>query len=397
MEPEPAPAPLEVEVVVEPRRFAALRREWDELLEDSEASIFCSWEWLYPWFARVGWSRELRIVAVREAAGSLIGVAPLSLVHRRVLGRTVRRLAFLGDERVGSDYLGIVARRGMETLVASQVASAIHRLADWDVLDLFDLVEGSSEEAAFAERFTDGFGVRSWQRSICPYESFGPGETFEGFLRRTSRRENYRRRRRWLQAQPGYRIEKEENPARLALPLAHLFRLHALRWAEGSDGIAGTAVEAFHRDAAILLAERGKLRLYTLKLADQALASVYGIVHAHKFAFYQSGFDPKWREQSVGMVLLGETFRDCIESGCVEYDFLRGTESYKLDWVTRQRRTVALRIFRLGGAGEWLDRVERGKAAARKLVQRVMPSGWVDEIRNRRRRLTQRRGDRRGC
>ncbi|HME92435.1 MAG TPA: cellulose biosynthesis protein CelD, partial [Myxococcaceae bacterium] len=57
LEVQPAAAPLRVDMVSDPRGFAALRPEWDELLEASSASIFCSWEWLYPWFARVGWSR----------------------------------------------------------------------------------------------------------------------------------------------------------------------------------------------------------------------------------------------------------------------------------------------------------------------------------------------------
>ncbi len=390
-------ARLHVEVVSDPIAFAALRSDWDELVEASRVGIFCAWEWLYPWSRRLGSTRELRIIAVRTHSGQLIGLAPLSIERRRVLGRTVRRLAFLGDARVGSEYLEVIARSGFEEAIACEVAGAIWRFHDWDVLDLLDLPEESATIAAIRDEFSAGeFGMRTWQRSICPYQSFAPGETFEGYLRRTSRRENYLRRRRRLEAQPGYRIEREGDPARLALPLAEFFRLHALRWAGNSDGIAGAAVEAFHRDAVLLLAERSKVRLYTLKVDNRAVASVYGILHRGKFAFYQSGYDPEWRNQSVGLVLLGDSFRDCIESGCVEYDFLRGTEPYKLEWAAQRRRTVGLRIFRKGGAGEWLERVERAAARARRIVQSAMPDRWVETIRARRRSLAQQKSDRRG-
>ena len=78
-----------------------------------------------------------------------------------------------------------------------------------------------------------------------------------------------------------------------------------------------------------------------MKVGGQAVASVYGILHRDTFIYFQSGYDPEWRNRSVGLVLVGETFKDAIEAGLTEYDFLRGTETYKSDWTTKQRRTVS--------------------------------------------------------
>jgi CelD/BcsL family acetyltransferase involved in cellulose biosynthesis len=386
-----ASARLRLERISDPLGFAALRSEWDELLDSSRAGIFTAWEWLYPWFCRIGHNRELQILATRNELGELTGIMPLSLQRRRAFGRSIRRLAFLGDARVGSEYLDLIARKGSETSVAAEVAGAIRASEGWDVLDLLDLPESSPVLSAFREAFSSAeYTLRIGQRSVCPYQSFAPGETFDRYLRRTARRDNYLRRRRWLEAQPGFRIEREGRPEQLTLPVAEFFRLHTLRWKGDSDGVAGPAVEAFHRDAALLLAERGQVRFYTLKLGDRALASVYAILHGRKFVFYQSGYDPEWGSKSVGLVLLADTFRDCIESGFTEYDFLRGTEPYKLDWVTQCRRTIALRIVRKGGAGEWLDRQERAAAVARNLAKSLLPDRWVERIRSRRRRSAQR-------
>ena len=48
--------------VIEPVRdalgFARLRHEWGELLERSDAGLFNAWEWLYPWWQRIGSDRE---------------------------------------------------------------------------------------------------------------------------------------------------------------------------------------------------------------------------------------------------------------------------------------------------------------------------------------------------
>jgi CelD/BcsL family acetyltransferase involved in cellulose biosynthesis len=261
--------------------------------------------------------------------------------------------------------------------------------AQWDVLDLVDLREGSPTVALLQEAFGDE-AVRLSPRYVCPYERLTPGEPFDDFLRRTARRDNYLRRRKWLEKQEGYRVERTEAPGALAAPLADFFRLHAARWEGdgGSQGIKGSGVESFHRDATQLLAERGRLRLYTMKVGGRAVASVYAILHRDTFLYFQSGYDPEWRSKSVGLVLVGETFRDALEGGMREYDFLRGTESYKSDWTTQQRHTVALRVHAHTGAGAWLTRSEDAARRTRDAAKALLPAPLVERIRRvRRRRL----------
>ncbi|WP_395857877.1 hypothetical protein [Cystobacter fuscus] len=65
---------------------------------------------------------------------------------------------------------------------------------------------------------------------------------------------------------------EKEAPGVLAAPLTDFFRLHAMRWEldGGSQDIRSWGVEAFHRDATQLLAERGHLRLYTRQVREVA-------------------------------------------------------------------------------------------------------------------------------
>jgi CelD/BcsL family acetyltransferase involved in cellulose biosynthesis len=223
---------------------------------------------------------------------------------------------------------------------------------------------------------------------VCPYDTLDPKEPFDAFLKRTGRRDNFLRRRKWLEKQEGYRIERTEAPGELAAPLTDFFRLHSARWASdgGSQGIKGSGVEAFHRDATQLLAERGRLRMYTMKVGGRAVASVYGIIHRDTFVYFQSGYDPEWRNRSVGLVLVGETFRDALASGLTEYDFLRGTETYKSDWVTKQRRTVSVRVHGGTWAGRWFTRSEELAREVRNGAKAVMPDTLVEKVRRLRRR-----------
>lgn len=388
----PEPRWLSVSAVREGAELAAMRKEWGELLEASEAGVFNHWEWVYPWFRRIGPDRELRILTARDRAGVLLGLMPLCVEQRRVAGRLVRRVSFLAENHVGSDYLDVVARRGLEEEVARAFATYLRdTVTGWDVIDLVDLESGSVTLKAFQEIFGQKYAFTLKDRYVCPCESFQPGETFEVFLKRTARRDNYLRRKKWLEKQEGYRIEKTVVPAELARPMTEFLRLHDARWSSdgGSQGIKGPSVESFHRDATYLFAEKGKLRLYTMWVGGKAVASVYGIIDRGTFSYFQSGYDPEWRNKSVGLVLVGETFKDAIAEGCTRYDFLRGTETYKSDWVSQQRRTVAIRIHAHEGAGAWFSKHEQLAKKTRDAVKAALPMNLVEKVRRLRRRRAQ--------
>jgi len=381
---------LEVGAVGNLSALASMRAEWDALLAVSDAGPFNAWEWLYPWCRRIATDRRPLVLTARDRTGALVGLLPLSVEYRGVTGVPVRRLSFLGETHVGSDYLDVVARKGLEEPVARLFAEHLRDTrAEWDVLDLTDFDSASPTLRILRETFGSGFEHCVSKRYICPFEPIPPTEAFDAFLKRTGRRDNYLRRRKWLEKQPGYRIEKVESPEGLAPAMTDFFRLHSMRWADdgGSQGIKGPGVEAFHRDATHFLAERKQLRMYTLKLGDQALASVYGILHRGKFIYFQSGYDPEWRSKSVGLVLVGETFKDTFEGKLEEYDFLRGTEGYKSEWTTQQRQTVSVRVNAPTLQGRWLGLVEAAAKLARDVAKRALPRDTVERIRRFRRRL----------
>src|SRR5918996_3609605 len=271
---------LRVELIRDPRAFASMRAEWSGLLEESDAAIFNGWDWLYPWYRRLAPSVEPWVLTARDRAGRLRGILPLAREERRLGPARVRRLRILGDQRVGSDYLDVVAAPRLRGEVTRAFArELLARRAEWDVLDLDDLDERSPTPAVLSDLFDgSGWEVRTFECSVCPNETFLDGATFDQFLRRTRRRDNYLRRRKWFEKQEGYRLEISTDPAALTRPLAEFFRLHALRWAEdgGSSGITSPRVEAFHRDATHLLAQAGKLCLYTLWGGPGAGGSGYG-------------------------------------------------------------------------------------------------------------------------
>ncbi len=353
--------------------FAALRSEWDRLCEASDAEPFLRWEWLYCWWRRIAPESTPRILALRDWRGTLTGLLPLYERIERVAGLPVRRWGYLGDEWVGSDYMGALAPRALrphvEALFAEHLAARHHRI---DLLELLDGPERSRLHDLVLEAFApQALASEREARFDCPVVSLDG--TFDAYLRAVGRRDNLLRRRKWLQAQPGYAIEVCREPKVVERALEDFFRLHARRWESdgGSQGIAGRDVHAFHRDVATLLAESGRLRLYTLRLGEQPLASVYGVVDGGSFYYYQSGYDPDWARRSVGLVLLGRTIEDAFEAKLERFDFLRGSEPYKFEWSNSVRRTELLRIVNRTPAGALWAAQREGDRALRGAARRL--------------------------
>jgi CelD/BcsL family acetyltransferase involved in cellulose biosynthesis len=283
----------------------------------------------------------------------------------------------------------VLARAGEGSAVRDALARALAaEVAEWDVVDLEDLPCGSPTVGALRRAVTPR-GVRAQVERgyVCP--AFAVRGTFGEHLARIRRRETYGRRVRWLARQPGFGIDVATTVEEAAGAMEDFLRLHRLRWAEegGSYGIPPGLVEAFHREVAPLLAARGWLRLYRLSVQGRAIAAVYGIEVGRRFYYYQSGYDPAWSARSPGVVLVGRTVEDAYARGLSDYDFLRGTEPYKLDWAADRRETCTVRLRAPSLRAGTAVAAEEAWRAARGLAKAVAPERVWDALRRARRNL----------
>jgi CelD/BcsL family acetyltransferase involved in cellulose biosynthesis len=364
--------------------------EWRALNGRARAgTMFLGPEWLLPWWKHFGEGRELATICVREG-GRLIGLLPVFLERVRLAGVEVRRLAFLGDGDTGCDCLDVLAEPGREREVLDHCLSKLVELP-WDVCDLDGLWRESFTALQLAQRFPPGKAVSGVVRDgrvrfVCPHIPLSG--TWEQYLEGLSRRENLRRREKWLNRQPGVSVGCAREPEAAVKATDEFLGLHRARWAVegGSDGLTDARHEAFHRDAAQELARAGMLRMYTLYAARRPVASVYGVVQGDKFNYYQSGYDPNWASRSVGLVLLARTVQDAFAEGLREFDFLRGNEGYKGEWSRGERWTIQLRLWR-GARGRAARSALGASLFAREAVKAALPQRLVSAVRKARRVL----------
>ena len=197
-----------------------------------------------------------------------------------------------------------------------------------------------------------------------------------------AQRYNFRRRLANLKKRFALRFETviSESRRREVLPL--LVALHHKRHRQtgGSDAFHTPALVAFHEELSRWALERGWLRLFVMWLDGRAAASLYGFRYGPTFFFYQSGFDPEFEKQSVGLVTLGLSIQSASEEGVEEYDLLHGDEPYKFHWAREARDLIQVELYPPSAGGRLCHRVAGWRRSVKSILRSALrgfplPSG----------------------
>jgi len=285
-------------------------------------------------------------------------------------------LEFLGNGFVGSDYLDVIVRRGYEAEARQAVVSSLAK--ERLTLDLTQLRRGRCTAAGIAA----ALGERDWFVSetvtnICPFISLA-GMSWEAYLSTLGAEHRYNFNRKWKRLNRDYCVQFEQvsrdEQCRESIDL--VIELHNMRWrGRGrSDAFHYPGLVGFHREFSRLALQRGWLRLYVLRLNGKPAACLYGFLYGQTFYFYQSGFDPAYQKQSVGLVSMGLGIKNAIEEGAVEYDLLHGNEEYKSHWSREGRELARLELYPPSGMGLLCRRSVELERASRRMARRLLTS-----------------------
>lgn len=334
--PSAGSAQLRISVVKTDAGLEQLQEAWDELLANSRARVFQTFEWLYTWWRVIGRSRPRRepYIVLVHAGSELIGIAPLFLERVPVFGVVYfTKMMFIGRET--SDYLDILARNDREGEVIDAVALHLqeHRRT-FDVLLLEDITDGSpTHERLATALLAAGFSGNRFLSEYCPRTHLGNSweETIATFPK--SHRNRLVRRMQTVTEESGLAFEHVTDPLQVPAAMDEFIAMHQARWnVLGHQGVFGdSATDRFHREVAPHLHRRGWLYLVFFTRNGERLVGDYGLVFRDECATYLGGAigDPELMRLSPGNVLLMTIMKKCHSMHVRIYDFLRGTERYK--------------------------------------------------------------------
>lgn len=323
-----------------------LEREWKQLFNRSaDGNIFLSFEWMSNWWFQFGQDRKLLVITVRDVAGQLAGLAPLYISENRGLVR-MRRLGFLGDDLVGSDYLDVLANGPDAPALLQCLATFIlQHKSEWDYIELLDTLRNSQTGSHLLRHLTadDDLRVQVTPSSICPYLSLP--ESAEAF--RASRGRKTRKHLKYylraLQREGAVEFVTARSGPEIEAAFEELIRLHRARF--GTSAFLDRRVGSFHRAALEAASDSGWTRIHLLKFKGKCIAALYALSAGRKIFFYQSGINPDYSRFSVGSIMIAFAIEDAISNGCREFDFLRGDEAYKFQWTKSTRQMQSIHVF----------------------------------------------------
>jgi len=376
---EKTSGPIKASVLTRDAAFDAIRREWDELLEESDQHVFfLRWSWNRLWWRILSPpDSQLFIITCRNTQNKLVGLAPFYLRQRHTAGIPhVRELLFLGTGIYAqtSEYLDIVARRGYEFSVAETVVEYLERSSDWDRLCLQDVPADSVMLGHLTRALGEQTQVEVASRSYW-VDTTGNWDGFVSGLS-SSARNNVLRRTRRLFNSHNCTLKRVETADELEPAMDELVRLHQLRWqSKGEPGtFAIPNLEEFLKDVMRASLCEGRLGLTTLEVDGSVTAARLDFIDNHIAHAFQAGYDPTHANQGLGSVMNGLCIRACIEDERVyEYDLMGGNSEYKESWTKNYRESVSLAQDRPGTRSAAYKSIELAKEMGKSLLRATVP------------------------
>ncbi|MCW2957437.1 MAG: cellulose biosynthesis (CelD)-like protein, partial [Solirubrobacterales bacterium] len=332
-------------VVRDEGALAAHRAAWTALA-DATSQPFCDPDLLLAWWrhARPARARLAVVVVVEDTpGGALVGVAPF-FTDRGAVGIRWRPLGTRAFQRVGP-----LAATGREADVARAIVEALHGLRPRPQVLLF---EGIALESPWPKLLAGGWpGSGSQDARIVVTGAATAltldtaGETFDGWFAAKSShfRQRLRRPRKALAAAGG--VARLADAATAAPDIEAFIRLHSDRWADrGGSSAVPPAIAAALRDAGPGLVASGRLRVWSVDLDGETIASSLVFRAGSEAGYWLNGFDAAHARLEPSKVSILRVVEDAFALGAARLDLGEGDFAYKRRFADGEQTLVHLSV-----------------------------------------------------
>ncbi len=302
---------------------------------------------MYTWWESFQKNKYLFILTVYDENRDLIGIAPLCMDKKKIVGITVLKyMHFLGTMPISSDHLDFIIKREREREVLKAIVDYLFQEIKWDLCLLSNIPISSLTNKLLREVMRNR-PFQSEISQVCPYIPLPTQiEDYYSSLSGNTRNTIKRKRRNLHKKYDGFELIILKDPSGIDSAMEKLFELHEKRWmvVKHKGNFIKSSVRKFHKKIARIFLDTDMLRLYFLKIQGKDAATLYTFKYNKKLFYYQGGWDPEWSKDRVGNILTNLVIEDAINNGCSEYDFLRGTEDYKVRLTDKKKKEIDIFI-----------------------------------------------------
>ncbi len=333
---------LVIEPVADIKELMAIQEEWEALDSEVEPRTpFTSPLWIRLWwkyFRREQWWTidHFFIHVVRDENRKLLAVAPLTLACRPAFGPIkLRALRFFGADTSLTEVRGVICRRKDETAVFRALRDFLYvRKPPWDLIEWKGILSGGDAKAILETAGPLALPVPT------PMYFMQLPESWQDLMASVSSnmRKNVRKAYEAIQS-TGHNFDFRviEQVEDVGDALDHFFQLHSLRAHAPNmivhpDKFTAPKNRAFITEYITEAAKRGSLRIFELTIEGEVVASRLSFYLNGTLYFYYAGYDPSWRDASVGTILIAEALKWAIGHGLKIVNLSAGKDLSKLRW-----------------------------------------------------------------
>ncbi len=340
---------MHIEVIRSVEDWSALEPEWQALVKSSHQNTpFITYEFQRAWWQHLGggeWQEaQLNILAGRAEDGSLLGLAPLSLVRDK---DGVSTLQFIGSHEI-ADFLDFIARPEdlSDFLQAIFIYLGDLSAHDWQRLDLYNLVDSSASQVAL-EQAAKQAGWDYQLETLQPSPYLEIPASLEAYGEMLGSKQAHELRRKMRRA--------ARNPEPVVMEIVHdaddlpqcLEDFFALMSQEvDKERFLSPAMRTQMDAIAQAACEAGWLQIPFLKVGDQRVAAYMNFDYNGRIWAYNSGFSNDFSQLSPGWLIMADMVQWCIDNSRQAFDFMRGDEEYKYRFGATDRYVQRVTVTR---------------------------------------------------
>ena len=280
--------------------------------------IFVLPPWLEVWWREFGSVAELYLCAIKKN-DTIIGVAPLFFKDKEA--------CLMGSVDV-CDCLDFVISPGNERNFFNTLFDHLRQKG----INLLSLAPVRSDSSVLAHLF-GAAEERRFKVSCTPEDvslEMDLPHTWEEYLAILNRKQRHEVRRKLRRlgerGRIDYRVIENSKDVQDAMDLFLKF----FRESKKDKGIFMTANrESFFRSLACAMARVGLLKIGLLEIDEKPISATMCFDYNDTVYLYNNGYNPQYRELSVGLISKILCIKDSIERGRRKFDFLKGAEKYK--------------------------------------------------------------------
>lgn len=281
--------------------------------------IFVLPEWLKVWWQSFSSGAEPYLVSVREDI-NILGIAPLQLNHRIA--------SFIGSADV-CDYLDFVTTPGTERIFFTILIDDLIQKGV-EQLDLVSLRPDSTVLTSLVPLAREReYEVKCEKKDVSLEMDLT--RTWEEYLTKldTKQRHEVRRKLGKLEKSGANMIYHTlEDDEAIKNGMDSFLKLFS-ESRRDKAAFMTSRMESFFRSLAYAMSREKPLRFGVLELNNKTSAMVMYFDYNNSVWLYNSGYNPDYRDLSVGLISKVLCIQDNIRKGRKKFDFLKGAELYK--------------------------------------------------------------------